>query len=91
MSGLQVATHFTHIKLDIIVNFYKQCKVAFFLDILVIQYIMVMLPPKKQLMNVRKNFFIDRKKLVIYIISLRKCLFLIDIFLMLKEKMFIIN
>ena len=51
---------------------------------------MVMLPPKKQLMDVRKNFFIDRKKLVIYIISLRKCLFLIDIFDV-KEKMFIIN
>ena len=50
------------------------------MTILVIQYIMVIASTQKAADERKKNFFIDRKKLVIYIISLRKCLFLIDIF-----------
>ena len=79
MSGLQVATHFTHIKLDIIVNFISSVKSHSF-DYSCNSIYNGYASTQKAADERKKKFFIDRKKLVIYIISLRKCLFLIDIF-----------
>ena len=71
MSGLQVATHFTHIKLDIIVNFISSVKSHSFDYSCNSIYNGLFASTQKAADERKKNFFIDRKKLVIYIISYR--------------------